>query len=330
MDWLLLIHQIPAKPTYFRAKIWRRLQQIGAVPVKQAAYAMPRQEQAYEDLSWIVKEIIEGGGEAILLEARLQEGLSDEQVINLFREARKRDYEKIVLEANELLTQCRHNTSGLSAHFLEYKIGLTKLRKAFAGITAIDFFPVPEQEKVEATLTDMETILQQKRGQHPTVMHIPANKAKLTGKFWVTRANVYVDRMASAWFIQRYIDDTALFRFVATAEYISTPEEIRFDMPIGEFTHKGNLCTFEVMAHTFGEGDLALEQLARMIHDIDLKDDLYNLPETDGLHALFDGIVAVTNDDGERIRQAGVILDGMLAFFRHRKNKSEEVTDGKG
>jgi hypothetical protein len=161
-------------------------------------------------------------------------------------------------------------------------------------------------------------------------MHIPANKAKLIGKFWVTRANVYVDRMASAWFIQRYIDDTAIFRFVATAEYVSTPEEIRFDMPIGEFTHKGNLCTFEVMARTFGEGDLALEQLSRMIHDIDLKDDLYNLPETDGLHALFDGIVATTNDDGERIRQAGVILDGMLAFFRHKKNRSEEVTVGKG
>jgi hypothetical protein len=321
VDWLLLIHQIPAKPTYFRAKIWRRLQQIGAVPVKQAAYAMPRQDQAYEDLTWIAKEIIEGGGEAILLEASFCEGLDDAQVIHLFQEARKRDYEKIASEAGELLILCRENNSGSNSTVLECKAGLAKLRKTLAGVKAIDFFPVPEREKVEAALADMETILQKKSGEASSIEKISADKSRLTGRIWVTRGNVYVDRMASAWLIQRYIDHTAGFRFVDSADFTPGPKEIRFDMPIGEFTHEGDLCTFEVLVSNFGGNDPALSQIARMVHDIDLKDDLYNLPETDGLHALFDGIVATTNDDMERIRQTGFILDGLLAFFKGKTNK---------
>jgi hypothetical protein len=320
MNWLLLIHQIPAKPTYFRAKIWRRLQQVGAVPVKQAAYAMPMTEQAYEDLTWIVKEILQGGGEAILLEARFREGMGDDQVINLFREARKRDYEKIAIEANDLLSHYRQNDSRQSSSFLEYKSGLSKLRKAFAGITAIDFFPVPERATVEATLADMETILREKNVTPSVTAKKPVDRTALTGKIWVTRANVYVDRMASAWLIQRYIDHEAGFRFVGSADFAPGPEEIRFDMPTGQFTHEGELCTFEVMARQFGAADPALAQIALIIHDIDLKDDTYNLPETDGVHALFDGIVATTDDDRERIRQAGIILDGLLAFFRNRGN----------
>jgi len=320
MDWLLLIHQIPAKPTYFRAKIWRRLQQIGAVPVKQAAYAMPGSDQAYEDLTWIVKEIVSGGGEAILLEARFQEGLDDSQVVNLFCEARKRDYERIGEEAHQLLTSCRQSASGLSSSLLEYKTGLAKLRKTFAGVAAIDFFSVPERGRVEAALADLETILQQKS--------IPSSESKpqariedMKGKTWVTRANVYVDRMASAWLIQRYVDPDAVFKFVHHSHYVPAADEIRFDMPAGDFTHEGELCTFEVLARTFGAGDADLKQIAGIIHDIDLKDNAFSRPETDGIHALFDGIAAAGNDDLIRIQQAGVVLDGLMAFFRSAKGR---------
>ncbi len=320
MDWFLLIHQIPAKPTYFRAKIWRRLQQIGAVPVKQAAYAMPKNDQAYEDLTWIVKEIVSGGGEAILLEARFQEGLDDTQVVNLFCEARKRDYERIATEAHELLTSCQQNDSGMSSGLLEYKTGLAKLRKTFAGVTTIDFFPIPERGKVEAALADLETILQQK-SIRPSEIKAQANTEGVKGKTWVTRANVYVDRMASAWLIQRYVDATAAFKFVHHSHYAPGTDEIRFDMPAGDFTHEGELCTFEVLARRFGDSDPDLEQIARIIHDIDLKDDAFSLPETDGIHALFDGIVAAEGDDLARIQQTAIVLDGLLAFFKNRKGR---------
>ena len=77
--WLLLIYQLPPQPAYFRVKIWRRLQAMGAVAIKGAVYALPIDEQTQEDFRWLVQEIIAGGGEAALCEARFIDGLSDQQ-----------------------------------------------------------------------------------------------------------------------------------------------------------------------------------------------------------------------------------------------------------
>jgi len=100
--WLLLIHQIPPKPSYFRVKIWRRLQRLGAVGIKNSVYALPSSDQALEDFNWVLREIVEGGGDASLVEARLVEGLSDEQLKEMFRAARDADYQEIAGEAREL------------------------------------------------------------------------------------------------------------------------------------------------------------------------------------------------------------------------------------
>ena len=97
--WLLLIHQIPAKPAYLRVKVWRRLQALGAVPVKNAVYALPANEQTQEDFEWVLKEIREGGGEAMICEARLIDGLSDQEVSALFNAAREADYDVLVKDA---------------------------------------------------------------------------------------------------------------------------------------------------------------------------------------------------------------------------------------
>src|SRR6201993_4429683 len=96
--WLLLIHQLPTKPAYFRVKIWRRLQGIGAVAVKSAVYALPANAETQEDFEWLLKEIVDGGGEAMVCEARLIDGLSDAQAQALFDAARDEDYEEGVKE----------------------------------------------------------------------------------------------------------------------------------------------------------------------------------------------------------------------------------------
>src|SRR3982075_869975 len=95
LSWLLLIHQIPAKPAYLRVKIWRRLQGIGAVAVKNAVHALPMGEGTQEDFEWLLREIVEGGGEAVVCEARLVDGLSDQEVRALFDQARDADYEEV-------------------------------------------------------------------------------------------------------------------------------------------------------------------------------------------------------------------------------------------
>src|SRR5205807_10530586 len=99
LSWLLLIHQLPAKPAYLRVKIWRRLQGIGAVAVKNAVHALSMSEGTQEDFEWLMREIVEGGGEAFLCETRLIDGLWDEQVQELFDHARDADYEAIAKDA---------------------------------------------------------------------------------------------------------------------------------------------------------------------------------------------------------------------------------------
>src|SRR5262245_36360750 len=109
--WLLLIHQLPTKPAYFRVKIWRRLQGIGAVAVKRTVYALPANAETQEDFEWLLKEIVEGGGEAMVCEARLVDGLSDLQVEALFNSARDDDYGEIALEVRNLIAAVEANST---------------------------------------------------------------------------------------------------------------------------------------------------------------------------------------------------------------------------
>src|SRR2546423_14552234 len=100
--WLLLIHQIPPRPGYLRIKVGRHLQRLGAVAIKNSVYALPSSEDAREDLNWVLREIVEGGGDGSIVEASFVEGLSDEQVRDLFRAARDAEYEAITGEARAL------------------------------------------------------------------------------------------------------------------------------------------------------------------------------------------------------------------------------------
>src|SRR5215216_6745164 len=93
--WLLLVHQLPAQPAYLRVKVWRRLQGLGAIPIKNAVHALPMNEGTQEDFEWLLRQIREGGGDAVLCEARLIDGISDEDVRRLFDQARDADYDEI-------------------------------------------------------------------------------------------------------------------------------------------------------------------------------------------------------------------------------------------
>lgn len=313
MNWQLLIHQIPAKPSYVRAKIWRRLQKVGAVPIKQAVYVMPCTEKSREDLGWIVKEITESGGDAVLVEASFQEGLNDEQVIMLFQKARQADYEKLTEEVLALKEEWQSSTSSDVA-VLECNKSLRKLRKLVGDIQAIDFFPGTDQAHLEARLADLETIL---RRPNATDQDRPEDMEALKGKTWVTRANIYVDRMASAWFVRRFIDESAPLKFVKENRYQPDQNEVRYDMMEAEYTHRNEFCTFEVLVKTFAEDDQALERIAKIIHDIDINDDTFGLEETAGIKALFDGIVATVENDEGRIERASSMLNELYAYSRN-------------
>src|SRR5438034_2426501 len=209
-SWLLLIHQLPAKPAYLRVKIWRRLQDLGAVAVKNAVHALPMNEETQEDFEWLLREIQEGGGEAFLCEARLIDGLSDEEVRALFDRARDADYAEIVKDARALAKSLRPNAK--SDAIAERRAQVARLRKRLADVVAIDFFGAIGRETAESLLRSLDARLDEGETVPDKAAVDSSALASFRGITWVTRQGVYVDRIASAWLIRRFIDPEARFK----------------------------------------------------------------------------------------------------------------------
>lgn len=311
--WLVLVHQIPPKPDALRVKIWRRLQQIGAVALKQSVYVMPLSEQSREDLSWTLKEIVDGGGDGSISEIRFVEGLTDGDVITMFQNARKPDYEGIIQDANHLLVQWSSGDIDPNAPAARVNAQVEKLQRQFDSVTAIDFFQPPERKAAHRLISDLAA---RSSGDDSTPNSSAVGINALKGKIWVTRKNLFVDRIACGWLIRRFVDDTAIFKYVESDAYTPSTGEIRFDMFEGEYTHEGNRCTFEVMIKRLGISDRGLAALAEVIHDIDLKEHKYNRSETTGLNALLTGLAATEPDDDKRMTQGAQLMENLYMFFQ--------------
>ncbi|HEY6875302.1 MAG TPA: chromate resistance protein ChrB domain-containing protein [Myxococcales bacterium] len=319
--WLLLIHQIPPKPNYFRVKIWRRLQKLGAVGIKNSVYALPSSEQAQEDLNWVLREIVEGGGDASLVEARLVEGLNDEQVKEMFRSARDADYMQVASDARELSKKLPRKGEIADEKRAELEAALARLQKRVGEIAAIDFFHARGREALDGLVRELERNLAERtpRSEAPPA----AALEKPQGATWVTRTGIHVDRMASAWLIRRFIDEKARFKFVTAREYRHQAGELRFDMFDGEFTHQGELCSFEVLLQRFQLTDAALRAIAEIVHDIDLKDEKYGRPDNAGFEHLINGIAMAHPEDEVRLQRASFVLDDLYEYFKRKRRGGE-------
>ena len=314
-EWLLLIHQIPPKPDYFRVKIWRRLQRVGAVAIKQSVYVLPKSEQTQEDLNWILREITEGGGEAYICEVHFLEGISNEKIVDMFQAARGTDYSKIIEDTRSL-------AENLSRGYPDEKEGISKartrfsrLRRRFEEVAAIDFFTAPERGAAEGALANLTSrILVSDRPPKALL----TSTQNMEGRTWITRKGIFVDRIACAWLIRRFIDHGAEFKFVSGQKYRPKPDELRFDMFEAEFTHQGDKCTFEVMVDRFCLDDPALIPIGEIIHDIDLKDQKFGRQEAPGISTLFSGIAMAYDQDEKRLERGLAILDEMHEYFSRR------------
>jgi len=315
--WLLLIHQLPAKPAYARVKIWRRLQALGAVTVKNAVYALPANSETREDLAWLAKEIVDSGGEAIVCEATFIEGLSDGELRILFEAARDEDYGRIAGEARELGARLAAEAS--DAALAEIATQTARLRKQLDQVVAIDFFGAETRATAEGLVSGLEAALKQEDLMADSKTAAPP-PGPLTNRLWVTREGVQVDRIASAWLIRRFIDPGARFKFVPGTGYSPQPGELRFDMFEGEFTHVGDRCTFEVLLGHAGLADPALKAIGEVIHDIDLKDGKYGREEVAGVRSLVNGIAASSSDDEQRLARGSALLDDLYSSFGGKKD----------
>src|SRR6516165_3416094 len=318
-SWLLLIHQLPAKPAYLRVKIWRRLQGIGAIPVKNAVHVLPMNEETQEDFEWLLREIREGGGEAVVCEARLIDGLSDQNVRALFDQARDADYAEVVKETRALAKSLRSKAK--SKALTDQRAQVARLRKRLAEIVAIDFFGAIGRETAEDLIATLEAQLNEDASARSKDApdSVAAPFGTLRNRTWVTREGVFADRIASAWLIRRFIDPEARFKFVAGKGYRPQEGEVRFDMFEAEFTHEGDKCTFEVLLERAALKDSALRAIAEIIHDIDLKDEKFGRTEVAGIRTLIEGISVATKDDSRRIERGSEAFNDLYEFFRKKR-----------
>jgi hypothetical protein len=296
--WLLFIHQIPPKPDYFRVKVRRRLQRIGAVPLKNSVYLLPAREEAMEDFQWLLREVRAEGGEATICRAHVLEGVTDGEIESLFSAERQTDYATIARDAEAL------GEAGAD----EAELG--RLRRRLEEAVGIDFFGAPGRAAAERAI---------ERASPRPAPAVPSRmEGRMRGKTWVTRPGLGVDRMSSAWLIRRFIDSDATFAFAPAPDAAGMPGVLRFDMYEGEFTHEGGRCTFEVLLDRFGLDDPALRAVAEVVHDIDCKEDRYARPETPGIAAVVDGIRRSGVEDAARITQGAILFEGLYRGFSGR------------
>lgn len=292
--WLILVHRIPPRPLYLRAKIRQRLATAGAVAVKNAVYLLPQNAEALEDLQWIAQEIVAGGGDAHLFEGDFVDGVAGDSAVAQFRETRDADYAAVTTEARGAL---RARTDLAAAH--------ARLSRRLDEIKNIDFFKASGRAAAEKAVAAIEARL--KKDQKEETM--PQANPELRGKTWVTRPDIHIDRLASAWFIRRFIDPKARFRFDAKAK--PRDGEIRFDMVGGDFTHEEDRCTLETLVRRVGLPDKGVRAIAEIVHDLDLKEAKFDRAETAGVRTMIEGVVSRFANDTERIERALPLFDDL-------------------
>lgn len=317
--WLMLIHQIPPKPAYLRVKVGRRLARIGAVALKNTVYVLPRSDAAQEDFQWVRRDVAAAGGEATLLDVHLVDGLTDAEVEAMFRRARDADYLALAEEVRTLDKRLDKELDESVREGAAAEVG--RLERRLEEISAIDFFGASGRETVHGLLGGVRARVTPKVA--PPAPESGSEKPR--GRTWVTRAGIHVDRIASAWLVQRFIDPEATFKFVPAKGYAPMPGELRFDMFEAEFSHEGDLCTFEVLCGRFSldvPGSRwvpGLRAVAELIHDIDLKDGKFGRPETAGLAAQIEGLCLVHREDDARLTRGSELFEQLLACFARKE-----------
>ncbi len=314
--WLLFFSRIPAKPVGNRVKVWRKLAKAGARPLKGAVYVLPDSDEHREAFQWLVSEVEGMGGEAAYTRVDTVDSMKDAEIIDIFTRHKEGEYQGIAkgLRNTEIKLQSIRKGSGshvpktVAAQFAQ-------LGREFEEIRRTDFFLSPAGENLAAQIESIQELIRDISGtERKSVPPAVAQKSRkdYLGKTWVTRKRPFVDRMASAWLIRRFIDTDAVFHFIDEKEVRFTgAETIAFDISGGEFAHAGDLCTFEVLAKAFGIKDKHVRKIAEIVHDLDIRDDRYRHPEAKGIEAVLTGLRETIVNDAQLLEQ-GMSLFEML------------------
>ena len=307
MEWIAISYSLPSKSSSPRVSIWRQLKRVGAVSPVGGVYILPAQGPCVEAFGWLAQQVRQAGGEAVVMHVGRFEGLTDQEAIALFRQVRQLEYAEIHEQADRIEAAIREPDD--TEERMAVKDELDRLQKQWADVARIDYFECPERDLLAARLARLRLALFPEPSQ-PVEIAAAEIEAYRRAR-WVTRPHPHVDRLACAWLIRRFIRSDATIRYGLEPQ----ADEVPFDMPDTEFSHRGSLCTFEVMLRTFGLDEPALGTLAEIVHEIDMRDGVYAHPETSGVDALLRGWQLSGLPDGELEARGISLFEGLYLAF---------------
>ena len=306
----LLLATLPTQPNAVRLRIWRGLKALGAAALRDGAYLLPAARTA--DLDALAQEVTAHGGSANVLALTPRDGAQEAELCALFDRATPYAEWRLSLEAARAELTTLAETAA--------RRRLRGLADALQTLQAIDYFPGPAAEQAQADLDALRLLLERQLspGEPRAATHdLPALDARrYLGKRWATRARPWVDRLACAWFVRRFIDAQAELIWLADAAALPRGA-IGFDFDGAQFSHAGARVSFEVMVASFGfEHDDRLRRLGAAVHVLDVGG--IAVPEAAGLEMILAGLRELHTDDDDLLAAAIPVFDGLYAGHAHK------------
>jgi hypothetical protein len=312
-EWLLFFYSVPSKPVKNRMKIWRKLAKMGAAQLKGSVYILPYGEERYEMLQWLVSEVASMGGEAAFIRTDRIESMDEGEVVGLFHRTREKDYQSIGKKVEELETRLASARKGSGIKLRSIASRIDKVSRELDDVRKIDFFSSPAGEALRDRLDALRKETAAMAGyeaEKPEVEIARRDIADYQGRTWVTRPKPFVDRMATAWLIRRFVDGEAVFGFMEEKDLKRRSSgTVAFDIEGGDLTHVADMCTFEVAVRSFGLKDRALRKLAELVHELDLKDGKFESPGARGVEEVLRGIRKTAKSDAEMLEKGVEVFD---------------------
>jgi hypothetical protein len=235
-------------------------------------------------------------GEAAFAKIEKIDTMKDSEIVALFNRQRADDYKAVAKGLEDLERKLASTQKGGKTQNIKgISDQIARLRKDFEEVKRTDFFSSKEgrtlAERIRQTEAEIKRLSGAEEEKEKPAAIVSRKVDEYQGKIWVTRKRPFIDRMASAWLIRKFIDKDATFDFADEKDIeMIGRSSVAFDVRGGEFTHTGDLCTFEVFIRSFGLKDKILKKIAEIVHDLDLKDEKYSAAEAKGLEEILAGI----------------------------------------
>jgi hypothetical protein len=310
-DWLALIIALPTSPSAVRVRVWRAMKASGCGALRDGVYLLPDRPDCTRLFDGLADEVRQAAGEATLLQFASRDAEQQTQFEELFdRSAEYRDFEKDLAQQRRELR---------SAAEVAGRRALRALAQRLGALRGIDFFGDERGANVATALEDLRMECEARWSPGEPAAQVkgriePLDPADYQGRTWATRRRPWVDRLASAWLILRFIDPSA--RFVWLKPSARPPKAaLGFDFDGATFSHVAGKVTFEVIAASFGlDDDEWLRRIGEAVHYIDVGGAASD--EAAGLEAMARGLQARHADDDALLAGALSMFDSLYAGLR--------------